>query len=126
MEECFLLRLMCRRFKNLCLAVSPSWTLCSAATGQLHGENLLLLRGGREERLYAVCNTTQTLALLNTPLSSGANKVDSGLKKGGITRPVGLASLCCGGAIRDSILIIPRLKKSPPQNPATGKRKFAL
>lgn len=31
------------------LAVSPhSRTLCSAAAGQLHGENLLLLRGGRE------------------------------------------------------------------------------
>lgn len=33
----------------LCLTVSPySWTVFGAATGQLHGENLFLLRGGRE------------------------------------------------------------------------------
>lgn len=57
-DECFLLTLgpsdkeqaLTVRLKRFfSLAVSPySRTLCSAAAGQLHGENLLLLRGGRE------------------------------------------------------------------------------
>lgn len=44
-----------QRFPPLSLC---SRTLCSAAAGQLHGENLLLLIGGRDLKLSAVCNTT--------------------------------------------------------------------
>lgn len=40
----------CRCQISLSLAVSPySRTLCSAAAGQLHGENLFLLSGGGRE-----------------------------------------------------------------------------
>lgn len=73
MEECLHFKKIFLSL-SLSLVVSPySRTLCSAAAGQLHGENLLLLRGGGRERdlkLYAVCNTTQILALSNTQLSS--------------------------------------------------------